>query len=67
MTVGELKRWCEEQGVEDGTTIRVHAFGGIGGHPTIVQASVGFDWNNGSIVLHTKHTLQYQPKKEKAR
>lgn len=64
MTLNELIAWCNVHGVSGDLELAVHAFGGIGGAgQPIEKASLGFDWDKGKLMLHTKRALMLFPEK----
>jgi hypothetical protein len=52
MTLNELIAWAEETGVTGNEQLAVRAFGGFGrSGKGIKSATIGFDWDSGSILL----------------
>jgi hypothetical protein len=43
-------------------TMRVQAFGGLTGYPTVVDVCLGFDWNTNSVVLIPSSNLTLKTK-----
>jgi hypothetical protein len=58
MTVNELVDWLNELQIPGDSEVRVAAVGGLGrSGKAIASASVGFDWDAGSVILHPKVML----------
>lgn len=65
MKLKDFLYWCEENQVSGEETLAININGVIGGAIAFKQASIGFDWNAGKIVLHTDHQLAIYKKAEK--
>lgn len=57
MTINQLIEKLNEMKVSGDMTVRIHAFGGIGARPCVSDASIGFDWDKGSILLQATPQL----------
>lgn len=58
MTVNELIAFCESHGISGDAPMRILAMGGMRHGKDIDSASVGFDWDHGTVILHTVEQLQ---------
>lgn len=59
MTLRELFAWAEESGADFDMPLRIHTFGGIGrSGRDLKSATIGFDWESGSIMLHADQPLE---------
>lgn len=61
MTIDEFNAFVKKHDLPGSHQIRVHAMGGMRIAKSVAQASVGFDWNMNSVVLHPVNTLQLVP------
>ena len=64
MTINEFIAKLNDMGVDGNSKLCVHAFGGIGGAGhDISNVSIGFDWDSGKTIIHTRQPLQLMPTK----
>jgi hypothetical protein len=65
MTINEFIEKLNEMGVDGNSKLCVHAFGGICGiGHDIKDVSIGFDWDSGKTIIHTRLPLQLMPTKK---
>ena len=57
MKINELIEFCESHGTGGDVSLRILSVGTLGGCAAIESASVGFDWNQGSVVLHARQPV----------
>lgn len=65
MNVGDLEIFASSCSMpkeqSDKLELRVAAMGGMRSSKDIAEAMLGFDWDNGAIVLHPRSPLQLMP------
>lgn len=52
MTISELIERLNDLGVSGDEEIRIAAFGGMRQGKSLGRVSIGFDWDNGAVILH---------------
>ena len=67
MTLNEFIEKAKQIDPEGNSKLRVRAFGGMRHGINLTNVSVGFDWDNGHLVLEPEIPLQIYDKNLKSR